>query len=507
MAENTFSFRIDAVASAPDWLHDRLDQGRAHSGGVVSEREIELDDPANVDRCIQVLRNRVEARDIAIEGKASDEKTYKLFCVLRDNGVSQETAVELVWDHYIPHCLPEGAYDHEWVASKAENAFEYAQSTEGVWAPGDMAAEFSELIAASKAEFRKYSAELIPFNDFINDTVPPVEEIVMDWVEKGIPNFIAGRGGSHKSRIALQWGLCAQGGLQIFGKQPARVTLVYLSSEDDKAEITRRSQAICRQLTVAALDGALLMDRKGKPSALCAMDEGAKYVMSSFYDQLADTLRSVQGHKLVVMDSCVDFVHFLGRAKIDDGSVNFFIKGVLQRLCDETDSTLLVIWHSSKSGQDTGAGWSVAWEDAPRSRMLMKATENGTVELVQTKRNHGKLHAPVELRYDGGALVPVDPNAADVGGLKPWLIKLAISQAMINVPFQRTRNVEGWVQERAEKEFGYRPSLKQLKGILEEAVRNKMLRYRSGGSGVSAGYAAWDGEEPADVIEEVAATL
>ena len=37
--------------------------------------------------------------------------------------------------------------------------------------------------------------------------------------------------------------------------------------------------------------------------------------------------------KFLALDSCYDFVRFAGKAKIDEGAVNAFIKTVLQQLC------------------------------------------------------------------------------------------------------------------------------------------------------------------------------
>lgn len=490
------------VAPEPEWIAAIFDsRSTLSSGGVKTDHDRELDLSHNVFAAHEALQSRIAAGRVPISGSA-DGLVYETLCVMRDNGLSQEKAVELVWNELIPHAVGNfdfsAAEQHQWVELKAENAYNFAKSDEAVWAPpGPMDEEFAEVISAYVAEFKAVISaapnELDDFNDFINDRVPPVEEIVPGWIEKGIPNFIVGRGGTHKSRLALQWGLCIQAGSKILGEEVIQCPLIYLSSEDDKPEITRRTQAISLRLTIPMIL-AKLMDRRGKPSAICAMDEGARCGMSPFYDVLVAAINSVPGHKFVVMDSCVDFVHFIGRAKIDDGSVNFFIKTVLQRLCDDTNCTLLVIWHSSKSGQETGAGWSVAWEDAPRSRMMMRATEMGTYELSQVKRNHGKLMAPIEMRFDNGAIMPLDAATADMEGIRPWLIKLAISQAEINDPFQRQRNVPEWVQERADAEFGYRPSFKQLKQILEEALRNKHLRYRSGNHKQSAGYCAWNND-------------
>ncbi len=45
--------------------------------------------------------------------------------------------------------------------------------------------------------------------ELLNRDVAPVQELIPGLIERGIPNFIAGPGGVHKSRLALQWGLAS----------------------------------------------------------------------------------------------------------------------------------------------------------------------------------------------------------------------------------------------------------------------------------------------------------
>ena len=43
--------------------------------------------------------------------------------------------------------------------------------------------------------------------ELLEREVGPVQELIPGLIERGIPNFIAGPGGVHKSRLALQWAL------------------------------------------------------------------------------------------------------------------------------------------------------------------------------------------------------------------------------------------------------------------------------------------------------------
>jgi hypothetical protein len=97
----------------------------------------------------------------------------------------------------------------------------------------------------------------ITVSDILGREVAPVEELIPGWLEKGIPTFLAGVGGVHKSRLALQWALCLNAGAQLWGvgeglkgfrdSKPA-ATMVYCAAEDDANELARRAQAITRRL-------------------------------------------------------------------------------------------------------------------------------------------------------------------------------------------------------------------------------------------------------------------
>ena len=63
----------------------------------------------------------------------------------------------------------------------------------------------------------EHDADTVSVAELLGREVTPVEELIPGWVEKGIPTFLAGPGGVHKSRLALQWGLCLNTGATIWG--------------------------------------------------------------------------------------------------------------------------------------------------------------------------------------------------------------------------------------------------------------------------------------------------
>jgi hypothetical protein len=319
--------------------------------------------------------------------------------------------------------------------------------------------------------------------------VHPVEELITGWLQKGIPTFLAGPGGVHKSRLAMQWALCLNAGAPIWGidaglmRKAPDVTMVYCAAEDDRNELARRAQAISACLRLRPAKKGIFVERKGQDSALAYMHENARAEVTPFYHQLLARLRHIPGHKVVVLDSAYDFVRFVDRAKISEDAVNYFIKIVLQGICDKTDSTLIIPWHPSQAGSERSSmdGWSVAWNNAPRARLGLSAVQdaNDIYELKVLKRNHGRKGNPLRLRYHEGALLPIDavPDDGKLAAFRKVCVAAAIEAAHHGMPLNRRDAIRGAVFREAEKTLGRRPSRQEIRDTLEDAVRAGELLY------------------------------
>lgn len=335
--------------------------------------------------------------------------------------------------------------------------------------------------------------------ELLDRPVAPVEELVPGWIEKGIPNFIAGPGGVNKSRLALQWGLCLNAGASVPGASagtltPPKITLLYCSAEDDVNELARRTQAICRVLKLKRPTQGQFIVCRGMDTALVLMKESGDTEARPFYFELLERLQAIPGHKIVVLDSAYDFVRFAGRAKIDEDSVNFFIKVVLQSICDRGNCTLVIPWHPSQAGSERKSmdGWSVAWQNAPRRRLALSAGKDApdTYELSVVKRNHGAPVEPLSLRFHEGALLPVEalPDDGKLDEARRIVVREAIACAKANVPLNRIRRHPETVFKKVEEAVGRRPSKNEVNDWLADAVRNGELSCLDGAKGRKAGY-------------------
>jgi hypothetical protein len=102
---------------------------------------LELDTPANVARAARFLKDRAPA----IEGQGGDAHTVKTAAVVRDLGVSEERAVELMQADWNERCKP--PWEPGELAEKIGNAYRYAQNEAGCHAVGPNPPEWEEIAA------------------------------------------------------------------------------------------------------------------------------------------------------------------------------------------------------------------------------------------------------------------------------------------------------------------------------------------------------------------------
>jgi hypothetical protein len=483
-------------ADCPSWIVETLSAKREHATATVHD----LDLPINISRAKSLLKHYAETGDVAVEGQGGDARTYQLCAEVLNLGVAEETALDLIDRHWNVHCVPPWPLDE--LTSKLENAARYAQNEPGAYAAPSTSQAFpandpalDKLIAESRDVEGERSTGLpwSSFGEVLSRTVPPLREIVPGLLERGTVTFLSGVGGSNKSRLGLQLGLSICNDALIFGRSVERSHFVYLSYEDHPDEVARRAQAIARRLELPTAGAAEYLDLSGKDAPLATISEIDGISLCPLWNELHAHLKSIDGHKFILIDSTYNAVRFVGSAKINEGAVMAGI-GLLQRLCDETDSTILALWHPSQAGQERGdaSGWSVAWHNAPRARLSITAVKDaeGTYELKVEKRNHGPKGKPITLHWSEGVLLPRTETAIaeNETAFLTSVIRVAIEAAESGSPIQKQRRLERWQLDWVEKAVGRRPSDREVKDALAAALPAGQLRYVGGSQHRTAGY-------------------
>ncbi|MGA8612829.1 MAG: bifunctional DNA primase/polymerase [Xanthobacteraceae bacterium] len=119
------------LADAPNWLAMVIGEKSA-APAVEQVPAIELDQPAIISRAIDYLQHDAKP---SIEGKGGE---YRLLCVagvLKDMGISMETAIDLLMDHYNERCDPPWGIGDEYEDAdrldvKVRNAWLYLHQTQ-----------------------------------------------------------------------------------------------------------------------------------------------------------------------------------------------------------------------------------------------------------------------------------------------------------------------------------------------------------------------------------------
>jgi len=204
--------------------------------------------------------------------------------------------------------------------------------------------------------------------------------------------------------------------------------------------------------------------------------EGGEIELLTFHGQLTEYLRSIDGHKFLVLDSLYDYIRYVGGARIDEDSVNAFIKRTLGALCTETDSTMLVIRHPSRAGIERGdmSSYSVANENAPRARLSLRAGDGDSYVLKVEKRNHGVKGEEIALHWSDGAMLPMDQLQATEEGskLSAAVVRVAIEAATDDrTPMTMQANPTARQIKRISELLGRRSAPKEIKEELSRACR------------------------------------
>ena len=496
------------IAPLPQWVPTALASigARATAG-----RGIEPDLPHNVTAATTYLKGRKPI----VQGEGADAKTYEIACHLRDLGISADRSIELLRDHL--DISPRDERFEAFLERKVANAWAYAQNGEGAWAVASASELFTGALAPVPAGADgSEPAALAPLTfeglaSLLASPPAPVAEVVGGLIEKHVFTTLAGPGGSHKSRLGLQLGLCVSAGIPALGRTVERCAFVFLSYEDPREEIVRRVHALAARLKLPSepdpQTGFHYLNRAGQPEPLLIVREDVDPEVTDFGRQVIVALRGIPGHKLLLIDGTYNAVRFVGKAKINEDCVMTAI-GWFDALCTAADCTIVSLWHPSQAGQERGdaSGWSVAWHNRPRARLSIGAVKghDDTFELRVEKRNHGPKGQPITLHWSAGALLP--RGETDMVEAKDKFMQACIDCATMaaaqGAPLTQQKTPPKWVLDEIERACAYRPTSPRIKEALAQALRDERLRYMKGNHSRAAGYYPFDLDRAGELAVE-----
>lgn len=482
----------------PEWLEAMLyrapQEARKAAPGI---ERVDLDTcPGELsDEAERLISQDLTAHGEPLEGKGSDTRAYRIACKLRElsragKALSNEAIAEMLHVAWAPD------FDYNWLALKVANADEYAENESG-----------ADPVETNEEAFKQFLSGVAPVSlkpyrrgDLRAANPKEVRYIIPGWIERGIVNFVCAPGKMHKSRLVLQMGLCVSSGRPVFGEPVEQCSFVFNSYEDDFDEVVRREHAMTRRLGLPEDSDVHYFDmhRSSKDPlfkqapALAEVDE-FQIRTTPFYDQMRDYLKAIPGHKFWVLDSCYNVLDFKGKAMVNQRAVGQAI-GLLEALCAECDCTIVILWHPSAAGAERGdaSGFSEAWKNAPRRRLMIEKAKTIGYTLSVAHANHGPASGSITLVYDKGALVPADTSKQMVS-LRDAAVAVAIRQAELGEPIKRDGKVGNvslgkykGVLSAIEQRTGVSYSSKAIMEALTAAEQLGMIAYRSAAPGRNA---------------------
>lgn len=383
----------NALDPAPDWWKQHLAQSAPKHTAKSEHPLVELDKPEHIAKAIDWLANTAPE---AIEGSGGDETTFKVAAWLRDLGLSPETALDLMLEHWnetkaIPPWPPED------LATKVENAFNYAT---GGWGAKTAAGEFGDVSASigdigrppkgiagqghgqgqshSQAEqdARKIAAK--PFIPVDPATIPPREWLYGRHLMRKFVSVTVAPGGVGKSSLAIVEAVAMASGKPLLGYSTGRpLTVWYWNLEDPYDELQRRFHAVMCHYGVTAEDinGRLFVNSgRETPLKIAISDRNGARVIRPVVDAFTAEMMSLRVDAAIVDP----FVSSHGVIENDNNGMDLVVKE-WGRVADRANAAIELIHHTRKTNgdevdSDSARGGRALIDAAREARVLNRMT-------------------------------------------------------------------------------------------------------------------------------------
>lgn len=341
------------IATAPADLYDVLGkrpQHQKHTDNPI----VDLDTDANVTKATRWLTTSAPK---AIEGEGGDHATFQVAAMLRDFGLSQAVALDLMFEHWNENQEPPWAPEE--LALKVQNAFTYAT---GSWGGKTAAADFDtvddaddianldigtpptkEAIAQAAGKAPSKALQMRSLKD-VNERAKaaPSPYLVKGLFDQGTFSVLYGPPKAAKTFLALDIAGAIAAGVPWQGMRTAQGTVLYFAMEGGGG-INRRVEAmrLHRQLD---FDAPLFLHAGAID--LRSSKDGADAIIRAARQCAQD---ANQPTRLIVIDTLARA--FGGGNENEGPDMGAFIANI-DRIRQFTGATVLVVHHTPKATPD-----------------------------------------------------------------------------------------------------------------------------------------------------------
>lgn len=375
----------------------------------------------------------------AVEGQGGDGQTYRTACRVLDYGVSPETALDLMLEHYNPRCSP--PWEIEDLERKVQSAAQYRQSEIGRDNPS---AGFTPVVEAPRvnvfgSRVRKFEMTAETIKD-----IPVRPWLARQRLIKGKLSSLVAPGSIGKSLLTLQWA-CAVAlgpdheksnfcGLEVV----EQCNVLVVNNEDEHDELDRRLAAVVSHfgLPWETLRHRIhLYSGQNDPTFLIATRTGKGQLSETEF--VADAIAYMKEHNigLFIADPLVD-TH---EAEENSNTEMAKVMRVWKRIALEANAAGLLVHHSRKTqssssdghagNADAGRGAGATVNAARLNFTFFNMSEKDAealgvaaevkhryVRLDDSKINYGLASPQAEWFYRCSVLLP---NGESLGVLEP----------------------------------------------------------------------------------------
>lgn len=219
------------LCPVPEWLLGKLNTGETERADRALG-DIELDLPHNIERAQRFL----ETAKPAIEGQGGNALTYNTACWLKDFGISENYAVDMMLD-WNERCEPPWQGDE--LVDIIHNAYEFGRNEPGSKAIpdpnnlyGDVITDVSTSMGGNGSiDKRESGYKFKRRNESEQGERQPPSWLVEGLIPEGGQCLLYGAPGSYKSFIALDIALSVASGQAAFGLATKPGEVLYVAGE------------------------------------------------------------------------------------------------------------------------------------------------------------------------------------------------------------------------------------------------------------------------------------
>lgn len=333
-------------APLPQWLVTRLGTRPTPASAAP---DIELDTPEQVATARAYL-DQVYTRK-GSWGQDDDPDTYAIATMVKDAGLSQDTATEMMME-------PLAEDERDWLTKTVANAYLYGENEPGCGLPGSPERKYGD--PSQYHILEPEPAKPLPaFRPWPSIKDAYFASPLWVWQDRLLaiePNLYTGDSGVGKTTLAENLAVAVACGIPLLGQDTRRQPVALLVAEDHYGPVRDNLAAIACALGVAGHEGldqihtlSVKSDRVFGGHLLARISDDGKIEETEFFRHLMYTqpLRN----SLWVIDPLKEFVAF---NHLSDHACRALATGFLGPLCQAMQMTALINDHPSKASMASG---------------------------------------------------------------------------------------------------------------------------------------------------------